>query len=117
MLSQGNNKACIRLKESKTDPFRCGISIPLFATFSDICPGENIRMILQLRQKFKAVPTDALFVLRDGTPVSRYMFLSRLDTILTRLGLDCTLYNGHSFRIGAATSAAYVCMEEHLIRT
>ena len=37
--------------------------------------------------------------------------------MLTRLGKDDSAYCGHSFRIGAATSAAAAGVEDHLIQT
>lgn len=107
----------LRLKESKTDPFRCGVYIPLFATDQDICPFRNLDMVIRLRRQSNATDFDPVFVTLEGRPFTRSIFLRRLDTLLMRLGLDCSMYNGHSFRIGAATTAASVRMEEHLIRT
>jgi len=46
-----------------------------------------------------------LFILPDGTPLTRAGFKSLLLTALKHAGLDNTKFNTHSFHIGAATSA------------
>jgi hypothetical protein len=40
-----------------------------------------------------------------------------VDRILSTLGFNSDLYNGHSSRIGAATTAAENKVEDHLIQT
>jgi hypothetical protein len=117
ILDPSGHKISIRLKASKTDPFRCGVLIPVFSTKHDVCPVRVTSTVLKLRKRCGASDTDPVFVTYTGTPVTRAEFLRRLDILLTRIGLDCTVYNGHSFRIGASTSAASVRMEQHLIRT
>lgn len=47
-----------------------------------------------------------LFQFPCGTPVSYYYFSSSLKSLLLFIGLNPDVYKGHSFRIGAATSAA-----------
>ena len=37
--------------------------------------------------------------------------------ILSKIGLDNTLYSGHSFRNGAASSGCAARLEDHLIKT
>ena len=46
-----------------------------------------------------------LFRLGDGRPLTRMILVQRLRDVLTRAGIDCSRYSGHSFRIGAATTA------------
>ena len=43
--------------------------------------------------------------------------MEKMKTLITRLGKDQTVFNGHSFRIGAATAAAAARVEDHLIQT
>lgn len=50
-------------------------------------------------------------------PFSREIFLSYLRDILTRLGYRASEYSGHSFCIGAGTSATAAGVEDHLIKT
>jgi hypothetical protein len=114
---QSNDKVIIHLKVSKTDPFRHGVSIPLFATHQNVCPVVILRQILKLRWACKAIASDPLFVDYNGKPITRHMFVQDLKVLLERIGLNSQDYNSHSFRIGAATSAASAGVGEHLIRT
>ena len=41
-----------------------------------------------------------------GMPLTKRAFVRKVKGLVTRAGLDANLYSGHSFRIGAATSAA-----------
>lgn len=51
-----------------------------------------------------------------GNPMSRQCFLFHVKQILCRLGYDEARYSGHFFRIGAATTAAAVGIQDHLIQ-
>ena len=42
----------------------------------------------------------------DGLPVSRSQFSNQLSSVIQFCGLSPSFYNGHSFRIGAASHAA-----------
>ena len=57
-----------------------------------------------------------LFCSQDGQPVLRSQFTSELNTVLSFCGLNPALYKGHSFRIGAATSAAERGLSDAQIR-
>jgi hypothetical protein len=46
----------------------------------------------------------------------RQYFLDKLKFILQLCGYDPTLYNGHSFRSPAATSAGKALVEDHMIK-
>ena len=47
-----------------------------------------------------------LFIFADHTSISVSYFARQLAVCLTHCGHDTTMYTGHSFRIGAATTAA-----------
>ena len=101
-----NNKSSptmvhIRIKQSKTDPFRQGVSIYLGKTDSNICPVTAILPYLALRGNTSGL----LFLLHDGRMLTRQIFSTILDSLLKELHLDQDNFNTHSFRIGAATSA------------
>ncbi len=57
-----------------------------------------------------------LFRLENGKPLSRDIFCTWLKDAMTRIG-ESGHYSGHSFRIGAATTAASVGIPDHLIKT
>ena len=66
------------------------------------CPVQAMTFYLKVRGK---VP-GPLFCNQDGQPVLRSQFTSELNTVLSFCWLNPALYKGHSFRNGAATSAA-----------
>ena len=104
------------LKKSKTDPFRYGITIPLFGNSSDICPVISVKRYLKFRNSIPFA-TESFFVTDEGSPLSRKFFISHIKLILDKLGFSSEKYNGHSFRSGAATSAHKARLEDHLIQT
>ena len=54
-----------------------------------------------------------LFTTQDGKGLTRQAFSALLDSVLSKLHLDTKCFNTHSFRIGAATSAA----QAHILDT
>ena len=46
-----------------------------------------------------------LFILADGTHLTRHRLVIMLDSVLQKAGFDSKKYATHSIRIGAATSA------------
>ncbi|XP_062587031.1 uncharacterized protein LOC134248642 [Saccostrea cucullata] len=107
----------LTLRKSKTDPFRNGVQIKLFKTQTDVCPVNAVVKYLKLRSEvFKSQPLP-FFVTKEGSILTRAIFIDTLKVILSQLGLNSDLYNGHSFRIGAATTAQEARIEDHLIKT
>ena len=58
-----------------------------------------------------------LFRFQDGTPLTKSRFTQKFRQLLSQAGMDPTMYAGHSFRIGAATTAAARGVEDSLIQT
>ena len=56
------------------------------------------------------------FRCEDGTPLTKGAFVRKVKGLVTRAGLDANLYSGHSFRIGAATSAARAGIQDSTIQ-
>ena len=92
----------VTIKHSKTDPLRQGVIMVLGRTFSQLCPVAAMASYLATCG-FGAGP---LFQLSDRTPLSRNWFMKQVHSALTTIGLDHSVFNGHSFQIGAATAAA-----------
>lgn len=109
--------ALLTLKQSKTDPFREGITIKLFSTGNSICPYAICCKYMEHRRKSSPSATDPLFISDQGQILTRTLFISKFRHALECVGINSTRYNGHSFRIGAATTAAQVHMEDHMIKT
>ena len=56
-----------------------------------------------------------LFKLPNGVPMTRPYFVGKVREVLADLGLSAQNYAGHSFQVGAATTAAMVGIEDLLI--
>ncbi|XP_061170222.1 uncharacterized protein LOC133179480 [Saccostrea echinata] len=107
----------LKLNSSKTDPFRQGIDIKVFEN-SHLKPVKTMKKYLEGRLNVCHTQNNAaLFVDDEGNPMSRNFFLLHVKQVLSRLGFDDTRYSGHSFRIGAATTAAAVGIQDHLIQS
>ena len=57
-----------------------------------------------------------LFRFRDGRFLTKDLFIARVRTALSVIGYDESSYAGHSFRIGAATTAAERGIEDSVIK-
>uniref|UniRef100_G3Q7Q9 Tyr recombinase domain-containing protein n=1 Tax=Gasterosteus aculeatus TaxID=69293 RepID=G3Q7Q9_GASAC len=91
----------LRLRHSKRGG---ACSVIVARTESDLCPFRA--MLGYLRVKPTAGPTTPLFLTPGNAPLSRTWFRHHLNIVLTRSHLSPHHYSGHSFRIGAATSAS-----------
>ncbi len=92
----------VTLRQSKTDVFGTGVSIYVGATTSILCP---VAAVLSYLARRPPVP-GPLFLLEDGSPLSRQVLMLNVRQTLMRAGMDVTNFKGHSFRIRAATTAA-----------
>ena len=92
----------VRLKASKTDPFRQGVSVYLGATGGDICP---VAAVLDYMVR-RGPGVGPFFTFSDGSFLTRDRFVRAVREALQSAGVDSSSYAGHSFRIGAATTAA-----------
>ena len=91
----------LHLKASKTDPYRQGCSLLIAPSHHSVCAVRALRKYLALRPTGGTSP---LYVFQSGN-------------YLTRVGISSELYASHSFRIGAATSAAEADLPPWLIQT
>ena len=109
------NPQCIeiRIKASKMDPFRMGVSVYLGRTDNDLCP-VAASLDYMVRRGTTAGP---FFTFSDGSYLTRERFVQAVRSALDRIGLISSNYAGHSFRIGAATTAAQRGVQDVLIKT
>ena len=103
----------VHIKASKTDPFRKGVSIFLGRAGGQLCP-VAATLDYMVRRGNGSGP---FFQFGDGRALTRERFVSAVRTALTAAGIDATRYAGHSFRIGAATTAALRGIQDSLIKT
>ena len=111
--SQCPSILCIKIKQSKTDPFRKGVDLFVGKTGSSLCPVSAMLSYLCVRGMEKG----PLFKFEDGRLLSRQRFVKEVRDGLQKAGIDSAKYSGHSFRIGAATTAAAKGIEDCIIKT
>jgi hypothetical protein len=105
-------KVLLKIKASKTDPFRKGVTVCLGRTNRDNCPVAAIISYIATC----GLSSGPLFRFEYGTPLTRPRLMRELRAALRSEGIDASKYAGHSFRIGAATTAAAVGVEDSLIK-
>ena len=112
------DRVTLHLKASKTDPFREGVDIHLFSSGASVCPVISLERYVEFRNITFERNNDKepFFVMENGKALTRHYFIYSLKRIRTSLGYNSDLYNGHSFRIGASTTAGSK-LEDHLIQT
>ena len=103
----------VRLKASKTDPFRTGIDIAVGRTDNELCPVSAV-LAYMTRRGPGAGP---LFRFQDGTPLTQARFVVEIRKALAAAGVDYRPYSGHSFRIGVTTTAAERQIGDATIKT
>ena len=97
----------IHIKKSKTDPFRHGCYIKVWAVNSHYCPVQTLR--LYYTQNMFEGP---LFQFQNGSYLTRRTFSD-----IIQLCLPQTYLNTHSFRIGGASAAFTAGIPETTIQT
>lgn len=91
------------LRFSKTNQLGRGSLISLSPCLDpDLCPVLVLCSYLALRGQGDG----CLFIHEDGTPLTKFQFWSVTRRALDGLGLSGCQFGSHSFRIGAATTAA-----------
>ena len=92
----------VNLKASKTDPFRVGVNVYVETTGNGLRPVTAVLHYMVAR----GPGPGPFFKFEDGSPLTRAKFVVKVKEALSLAGVDCTAYSGHSFRSGAATTAA-----------
>ena len=103
----------IFLRKSKTDPFGEGTHLYMGRTGTLLCPVSALLAYLAVRPNAPG----PLFVFEDGTPLSRVQLVAHLREVLSQIGEEVATFSGHSFRIGAATTAARAGFSDSFIQT
>ncbi len=102
----------VRLKVSKTDPFRRGVDVFVGRTGDDLCPVAAV-LAYMVRRGSGPGP---FFRFQDGSPLTRPRLVAEVKRVLEKAGVDSRAYAGHSFRSGAATTAAEQGVEDSVIK-
>jgi len=106
----------IRLLESKSDIERCGVDVTLYKSpeSSPTCAYSRLRDIWATAPDQS--PCAPLFQQSNGTPVTYAFMLKWVKTMCQRAGVDPDRVGLHSFRIGGATSLAFLGVPAHVIK-
>ena len=104
----------VRIKKSKTEPFQQTAVITITKSNSTVCAVSATREFFL--QTPDSTPHSPMFQFKDGTLLSRRTLALDLHTLLQLCGLQAHSYNTHSFRIGAATTAAAAGLPSWLIK-
>ena len=103
----------VNIKASKTDPFHRGYVLHIAATTTSTCPASALTKYFAT---FYLAQKRPLFTFADGSCLTRQSLTEHLRTLLTSVGHDATAFASHSFRIGAATTAATAGLPDWLIQ-
>ncbi len=112
--SQPINRMFVRIKESKTDSFRAGQTITIGSSNTPLCPVLAMENYLALRPTTLVGP---LFVNSLGKPLTKQELTRKTRQLLSQAGFQASNFAGHSYRIGAATTAASAKLPSWLIKT
>ena len=96
---QSPSLICVKIKRSKTDPFRAGVSIFLGRTDNVLRPVTAVLAYLAIRPQIPG----PLFVFENGSYLTRECLVTHLQLGLRRTGLEADRFSGHSIKIGADT--------------
>ena len=102
----------VRIKASKTDPFRKGTTVYLGTTGTDLCPVAAILDYMVRRGNHPG----PMFQFQDHRPLTRARLGAELREALKAVGYDPHKYVGHSYRIGAATTASLCGIQDSTIK-
>ncbi|KAL5509536.1 hypothetical protein EMCRGX_G004926 [Ephydatia muelleri] len=103
----------ILLKKSKCDQFGAGADVLLGHTGCLLCPVAAMIGFINIRG------SSAGYFFIDGArkPITKPRFVAQLRGYMKAAGLPSDQFAGHSFRIGAATTAARAGIEDSMIQT
>ena len=110
-----NDYISITLRQSKIDPFQRGQLVYVYATSTTAC---LVRAMHNYKNMFiTKQPHHLVFCAGTISPLSYQQLTTILRSLLSQAGLCPSLHPSHSFRIGAATTAAAVGLAPSLIKT
>ena len=114
-IQLNTNSMSFTLHQSKTDPFRQGHQINISATNTSTCPVRAMHKYISM-----IPPANRKGPLFNGgrfSPLSRANVTTTLRQLLHGTNEEPVNYASHSFRIGAATTAAAAGLPPALIKT
>ena len=101
------------LKTSKCNQFGTGADVAVGCTGNQLCPVTAILKYIEIRGDQQG----PFFLDTSSNPVTKQRFVTGIREVLTAIGLPQHQFAGHSFRIGAAMTAATAGIEDSTIQT
>ena len=101
------------LRRSKTDQLGRGVNIFMGKLGNEICPVQATLSYVALRGSRPG----PFFCHSDGAILTKLHFVTGIRAALQAIGLPAEQFAGHSFRIGAATTAAQAGIEDSVIQS
>lgn len=102
----------LHLRQSKTDQFSRGTHIYLGRTNDVLCPVSAMLAYLVIRPPIQG----PVFVFSNSSLLTRQKLVYHLREAISQLGINPAGYSGHSFRIGAASTAATAGINDSAIQ-
>ena len=106
------SKVRVHLKRSKTDQFGGGVDVFVGKTGDEVCPVRAIASYAAARGNAPG----PFFQSSAGSPLTKARFVEAVRQALQQAGVPSEGYAGHSFRIGAATTAARAGLQDSTIQ-
>ena len=113
-ITLNHNSMKVHIKASKTDQYRQSAVVLISRTGTSTCPLNPMDKFLKQSNCRKSSP---LFTFRNGKYLTRQDVSSMTKSLLYLVGANPALYSSHSYRIGAATTAAAAGISESFIQT
>jgi hypothetical protein len=103
LINEDRSAVEVHIRSSKTDQRGVGTTLQIGASpIPEVCPVRAISEYLRIRPAVDG----PLFIHFGGNPLTRHQFSAILKKGVGAIGLPPSNFSPHSFRIGAATSAA-----------
>ena len=109
-----DDRYTILIEQSKTDPFRQGHIVNVHATGTSTCPVRALRLYAEARTPLH--DDEPVFKGGKFSPLDRQHLTSSIRYLLKNTQYSHQQYSSHSFRSGAATTAAAAGIPEWLIK-
>jgi hypothetical protein len=103
----------LHLKVSKCNQYGSGSDVVVGLTGSSLCPVTALIQYIDLRGS----QSGPFFLDASDAVITKQRFVTRIRELLNSIGLPQYQYAGHSFRIGAAMTAAAKWIEDSTIQT
>ena len=100
------------IKHSTTDQGHLGVTVVIVRTDDDLCPISALLNYLALRGNSPG----PLFQWENGAPLAKPKFVSEVRAALLAANLPAHQFASHSFRRGAATTAAMAGIQDSTIQ-